>query len=324
MSEIDTSVPPYGDPTTAAVRANFQIAANEIDAATALAASKLSDAPSDGSLYARMNGVWTVVPPASTTPPLMNGAAAIGTGNAWARSDHVHPSDTSRLPLTGGTLTGPLIVAADPAVALGVATKQYVDRVSGIGEAPTDGALYGRSNAAWSRALPIIGGTLTGPLTLNANAAAALQPVTLQQLQTRPTINQPHIMGVTDGSNAAAGEIGEYLTYNSNWFGMSGTSGSGIPAFTLPAGDWDLWGFCGTQPSAGTTLAWFFAAFSIGATQYPGATHVINASIATSYAIPLARTVLTVATPVTVAWSTGFAAGSSCQALLSVSARRVR
>jgi hypothetical protein len=31
------------------------------------------------------------------------------------------------LPLTGGTLTGPLILAADPTAALGTATKQYVD-----------------------------------------------------------------------------------------------------------------------------------------------------------------------------------------------------
>jgi hypothetical protein len=34
---------------------------------------------------------------------------------------------SNTLPLTGGTLTGPLILAADPTVALGAATKQYVD-----------------------------------------------------------------------------------------------------------------------------------------------------------------------------------------------------
>lgn len=231
MSEIDTSVPPYGDPTTAAVRANFQTAANEIDAATAAAAaaqatadSKLSDAPSDGSLYARMNAAWTLVPAppaAASTPPLMDGAGAVGTGNTWARSDHQHPSDTSKLSLTGGTmtgaivlaadpaanmqpvtlqyynahlpavpaasttlpamngvaaigtgntwarsdhvhasdttklslsggtLTGPLIAAADPTVSLGVATKQYVDSKGGLADAPSDGTAYGRLNAAW-------------------------------------------------------------------------------------------------------------------------------------------------------------------------------
>ena len=33
----------------------------------------------------------------------MNGTAAIGTGTTWARADHIHPSDTSRVPITGVT-----------------------------------------------------------------------------------------------------------------------------------------------------------------------------------------------------------------------------
>ena len=61
--------------------------------------------------------VAAAVPLASTTTPLMDGAAAIGSGVTWAKADHVHPTDTTRaaasalgnyLPLTGGTLTGPL------------------------------------------------------------------------------------------------------------------------------------------------------------------------------------------------------------------------
>jgi hypothetical protein len=36
------------------------------------------------------------VPVASSTTPTMNGTAAVGTGTTWARSDHVHPTDTSR------------------------------------------------------------------------------------------------------------------------------------------------------------------------------------------------------------------------------------
>ena len=35
---------------------------------------------------------------ASSTTPNMDGAAAVGTGTTWARADHVHPTDTSRLP----------------------------------------------------------------------------------------------------------------------------------------------------------------------------------------------------------------------------------
>jgi hypothetical protein len=67
------------------------------------------------------------VPVASSTTPVMDGAAAVGSGTTWARADHVHPSDTSRVALAGGTMTGLLVLSANPAAALGAATKQYVD-----------------------------------------------------------------------------------------------------------------------------------------------------------------------------------------------------
>jgi microcystin-dependent protein len=54
------------------------------------------------------------VPVAAITAPLMDGVAAVGTGTSWARSDHVHPSDTTKL-----------------------------------GDAPSDGNTYGRKNGAW-------------------------------------------------------------------------------------------------------------------------------------------------------------------------------
>ena len=54
-----------------------------------------------------------VIPPA-TVPPLMNGSAAVGVGVKYAREDHIHPSDTSKL-----------------------------------ADAPNDGSLYGRKSQAW-------------------------------------------------------------------------------------------------------------------------------------------------------------------------------
>ena len=47
---------------------------------------------------------------ASSTAPAMDGTAAVGTGTTWARADHVHPSDTSRLAISGGTISGALTV----------------------------------------------------------------------------------------------------------------------------------------------------------------------------------------------------------------------
>lgn len=53
---------------------------------------------------------------------------------------------TAYLPLTGGTLTGPLILSSDPSVNLGASTKQYVDTKTG-------------------QYLPLSGGTLTGAIS---------------------------------------------------------------------------------------------------------------------------------------------------------------
>ena len=78
------------------------------------------------------------VPPSpSNAAPTMAGTAAPGTSALYSRGDHVHPTDTSRaaasalagyLPLSGGTLTGPLVLAADPAAPMQAATAQYADR----------------------------------------------------------------------------------------------------------------------------------------------------------------------------------------------------
>jgi hypothetical protein len=60
--------------------------------------------PTDASLYpaSNPNGYQTsaqvsaVLPVASSTTPPMDGTAAVGASNTWARADHVHPTDTSR------------------------------------------------------------------------------------------------------------------------------------------------------------------------------------------------------------------------------------
>lgn len=70
--------------------------------------------------------------------------------------------DVGALPIGGGTLTGALVLNAAPSVALGAATKGYVD---------------GRT-AADVGALPIGGGTLTGALILAGAPSTTLQAAT--------------------------------------------------------------------------------------------------------------------------------------------------
>lgn len=58
---------------------------------------------------------------ASSAAPLMDGAAAAGTGTTWSRTDHVHPVDTSRAPLASPTFTG---TPAAPTATAGTNTTQ--------------------------------------------------------------------------------------------------------------------------------------------------------------------------------------------------------
>lgn len=44
----------------------------------------------------------TTIPTATTTTPKMDGTAAVGSETKWARGDHVHPSDTSKVDKVDG------------------------------------------------------------------------------------------------------------------------------------------------------------------------------------------------------------------------------
>jgi len=81
-------------------------------------ATPVAPTPAPGSnsgVMATTAFVSAALPVASSTTPFADGIAAIGTSGAFARADHVHPTDTTRaaqtslasyLPLAGGTLTG--------------------------------------------------------------------------------------------------------------------------------------------------------------------------------------------------------------------------
>lgn len=83
----------------------------------------IPEAPLDGQQYGRQSAAWTVTATAGGGP---------------------------FLPLSGGTLTGPLLLAADPSTSTGAATKNYVDNLFAAG----GGGSF----------LPLIGGTMTGPI----------------------------------------------------------------------------------------------------------------------------------------------------------------
>jgi hypothetical protein len=109
----------------------------------------------------------------------------------------------STLPISGGTLTGPLVLAADPVAPMEPASKGYVDAQASSSLSLSGGTLTGALilagdpasgaqastksyvDTALATALPKSGGTLTGPLGLPADPTAALQAATKQYVDRR-------------------------------------------------------------------------------------------------------------------------------------------
>lgn len=50
------------------------------------------------------------IPAASSTAPSMDGTASSGSATAYARADHVHPSDTSKISAPSSPATGAFLV----------------------------------------------------------------------------------------------------------------------------------------------------------------------------------------------------------------------
>jgi hypothetical protein len=112
----------------------------------------------------------------SAATPLMDGAAAVGTANTYARGDHVHPVDTSRAPLNSPALTGtPTAPTATPGTdnTTKIATTAFVQSaISAVSGGVTSiAAANGLSASAPSGAVTI-GITANGIL----NASLATMP----------------------------------------------------------------------------------------------------------------------------------------------------
>ena len=74
-----------------------------IAAASANSAGSMSSAH-----YSKLEGIaaGATANAATTTTPKMDGTAAVGSETAYAKGDHVHPTDTSRAPLASPEFTG--------------------------------------------------------------------------------------------------------------------------------------------------------------------------------------------------------------------------
>jgi hypothetical protein len=156
-SAIDDTKPSGPIAYTADVRANFSRAKIEIES---LQTIKLADAPLDGKSYGRLSASWSQVLP--IVGGTLTGPLILSADPATALGASTKQYTDTKLPLAGGTLTGALVLAADPGTNLGASTKQYTDTK-----------------------VPLAGGTMVGLLILSADPAALLGAVTKQYADTK-------------------------------------------------------------------------------------------------------------------------------------------
>lgn len=90
---------------------DLQIGTVETGAPGSAAEASITGTPEEPLLNLKLpRGQQGPAVPLSDATPLMDGAATPGAGTSAARSDHRHPTDTSRVAKTGDTMTGPLKV----------------------------------------------------------------------------------------------------------------------------------------------------------------------------------------------------------------------
>jgi hypothetical protein len=130
--------------------------------------------------------------PAGDSNPQMDGTAAPGTASAYARADHVHPSDTSRAPLASPSLTGtptaPTVVTATDSTTK-IATPAFVQAAIA--------AAGGSGGGTW--------GSITGTLSSQTDLSSALAlKAPLASPTFTGTVTVPTVSGTTDNSTKAA------------------------------------------------------------------------------------------------------------------------
>jgi Chaperone of endosialidase len=155
----------------------------------------------------------------SDAAPTMNGVAAAGTSLQYARGDHVHPSDTTRIAKAGDAMAGNLHVP-EPLVSTHAVTKNYVD-------------------TQVATRLPLAGGTMTGQLySMNCWSGMATGTGGLGAIEVRATGGAAAMM--------AFHRQGAYAAY----FGIDSDNQWKVGGWSMGNAAYTIWTSANFAPSA--------------------------------------------------------------------------
>lgn len=157
----------------------------------------------------------------------------------------------------GDTMLGALTLAGNPASALQAAPKQYVDGLASSILPVMDGTAAIGVGTTWARndhvhasdtsraplASPALTGTPTAPTPANTDSSTNIATTAFVRT------------GTTTNNNAAAGQIGEFVTSTGSSIALTNGVVINMTTISLTAGDWDVVGSVVFQPAATTTVA---------------------------------------------------------------------
>lgn len=151
----------------------------------------------------KLDTVTTGAAAVGSVTPLMNGVAAVGTATTAARSDHVHPTDTTRAPISSPTFTG---TPAAPTPVLGTSTTQLATTAFVVAQIANDAPTKTGGNASGTWGISVTGnaGTATKlatPRTLQTNLASSTGASFDGSADASPGVTG--VLGVANGGTGA-------------------------------------------------------------------------------------------------------------------------
>lgn len=166
-------------------------------------------------------------------------------------------SDIGAFAAAGGTVSGSISatgnIQASNLVATGTLNANSVTGATGSFSSAVTGTSFVGAVAAASAT----GATLASGVTASS----------LILFGTNPTLSQPNIVGVTNGSSANAGSVGELISssvVSGSAVSLASGTAKNLTQITLSAGEWDVQALSYILPAAGTSLV--FGAISVSQT----------------------------------------------------------